>query len=148
MTRRRYRRLVMDTMVVIRGARAFRQKPPAPNTPELRLVQAWIDDDQLFAWYFSPEILAEYREVLRRLGVPREAVGRFLNRLRQGGDEVIGQVTETFSPDPKDGPFYACALLADADYIVTDNLRDFPPIPGRKRPRIITPAEAVALLLD
>jgi hypothetical protein len=29
---------------------------------------------------------------------------------------------------------------------VTDNLQDFPPIPGRRRPRIITPEESVRRL--
>jgi predicted nucleic acid-binding protein len=146
MTRHRYWRLVLDTMVVIRGARAFRQKPPSPHTPELRIVQAWIADEDLFEWCYSETIGAEYREVLQRLGVPRAAVGRFLNALRVGGTEILATVEGEFSPDPKDDPFYQCAIAADADYIVTDNVKDFPPLPGRKRPRIITPSAAVKVL--
>jgi hypothetical protein len=45
---RRLGRVVVDTSVVIRAARAFRQQPPVPNTPELRLVLAWRDDPELF----------------------------------------------------------------------------------------------------
>jgi len=41
-------RLVIDTMAVIRGARAFRQKPPAPDTPELILILSWIKDEHAF----------------------------------------------------------------------------------------------------
>jgi hypothetical protein len=33
---------MIDTMVVIRGARAFRQQPPVPTTPELRLLLGWV----------------------------------------------------------------------------------------------------------
>ena len=40
MARRSRLRLVIDTMVVIRGARALRQKPAAPETPELRIILA------------------------------------------------------------------------------------------------------------
>lgn len=149
MVRRKKRgsRVVMDTMAVIRGARAFRQQPPEPTTPELRLILVWRDDPDVFIWIYSQDILDEYREVLRRLKVPRHAVGRFINLLSQGGEEVSAPVLGEFSPDPKDDPFYHCALAGDADYIVTDNIRDFPPVPRRKRPRIITPAKAIALLV-
>ena len=144
--RRQLGRVVIDTMVVIRAARAFRQQPPEPNTPELQLVLTWRDQPATFTWLFTAEILAEYREVLRRLKVPRHAAGRFVNLLHQGGEEVTGQETGEFSPDPKDDPFYHCALAGNADYIITDNVRDFPPLPSRKRPRIIRPTEAVAIL--
>jgi predicted nucleic acid-binding protein len=141
MTRRRARlRLVIDTMVVIRGARAFRQQPPDPNPAELSLILAWLEDDA-FVWLYSAEILDEYTEVLRRLKVPRQAVGRFVNLLRAGGELVTPTERAEYSPDPKDDPFYHCALAGDADYIVTDNLRDFPPLENRKRPRIVTPGE-------
>jgi predicted nucleic acid-binding protein len=143
---RRLGRVVVDTSVLIRAARAFRQQPPVPNTPELRLVLAWRDDPETFTWLYSQEILAEYREILRRLKVPRHAAGRFINLLAEGGEEVLEPSAGEFSPDPKDDPFYHCALGGDADYIITDNVRDFPPIPNRKRPRIVTPSDAAALL--
>lgn len=145
--RRRLGRVVIDTSVAIRAVRAFRQRPPAPSTPELMLVLAWRDDPEIFTWLYSQEILTEYREILRRLKVPRYAAGRFINLLGQAGEEVTEPVAGEFSPDPKDDPFYHCALGGDADYIITDNVRDFPPILGRKRPRIITPKQAVELLL-
>jgi predicted nucleic acid-binding protein len=112
---RRLGRVVVDTSVVIRAARAFRQQPPVPNTPELRLVLAWRDDPELFTWLYSQEILTEYREILRRLKVPRNAAGRFINLLAQGGEEITEPATGEFSPDPKDDPFYHCALGGDAD---------------------------------
>jgi len=51
-----------------------------------------------------------------------------------------------FSPAPQDEPFYHYAIAGNAAYIVTDNVRDFPPLQHRKRPQIITPAEAVERL--
>jgi predicted nucleic acid-binding protein len=138
MTRRRaLLRLVIDTMVVIRAARAFRQQPPAPTSTELALVLAWLEDDA-FVWLYSAEILDEYTEVLRRLKVPRQVVGRFVNLLRAGGELITPTERTAYSPDPKDDPFYHCALAGDADYIVTDNIRDFPPLAHRKRPQIVT----------
>lgn len=145
--RRRLGRVVIDTSVAIRAARAFRQQLPAPSTPELKIVLAWRDEPEIFTWLYSQDILTEYREILRRLKVPRHAAGRFINLLGQAGEEVTEPVAGEFSPDPKDDPFYHCALGGDADYIITDNVRDFPPVLGKKRPRIITPKQAVELLL-
>jgi predicted nucleic acid-binding protein len=144
--RRRLGRVVVDTSVVIRAARAFRQQPPEPNTPELRLVLAWRDDPEIFTWLYTQEILTEYREILRRLKVPRNAAGRFIKLLAQNAEEVTEPATGEFSPDPKDDPFFHCAVGGDSDYIITDNVRDFPPVRNRKRPRIVTPASAVAKL--
>jgi predicted nucleic acid-binding protein len=146
MARHRRLRLVIDTMAVIRGARAFRQQPPEPTTVELRLILGWIEDDALFDWLYSQPILDEYRTILRRLKVPTHAAGRFINLLRQVGLRVDRQLFGRFSPDPQDDPFYHCAIAGNADYIVTDNVGDFPPLQGRKKPQIITPAEAVARL--
>jgi len=147
MARRRKRlRLVIDTMAAIRGARALRQKPPAPDTPELILILSWIEDERAFEWLFSETILEEYREVLRRLKVPRNAVGRFINLLREAGVLVEVKDRGEYSPDPKDDPFYHCAIDGNADYIVTDNARDFPPVKVRKKPLILSPPEAVRAL--
>jgi hypothetical protein len=70
MARRRHWRVVLDTMVVIRGARAFRQMLPEPTTAELRLILSWIEDDAVFDWLYSLPILEEYRTILRRLNLP------------------------------------------------------------------------------
>jgi len=146
MARRRHWRVVLDTMVVIRGARAFRQTLPESTTAEFRLILSWIEDDEAFDWLYSSPILEEYRTVLRRLKVPAHAVGRLINLLRQVGTEVAVRDLGRFSPDPDDDPFYHCAIAGHADYIVTDNTADFPPLQGRSRPQIITPAEAVSRL--
>ncbi len=140
--RRRKLRLVIDTNVVVRGVRAFRQQPPEPLTPELRLILGWVEDEELFEWLLSDTILDEYREVLRRLRVPPAVVGRVVNLLRQGGTLIEIHEQGSFSPDADDDPFYHCAMDGDGDLIVTDNTRDFPLPEDRKRPKIVTPAEA------
>ena len=94
--RRKLNRVVIDTMVVIRAARAFRQQTPEPKTAELQLVLTWRDDPEVFTWLFNQTIIDEYREVLRRLKVPRHAAGRFINLLAQGGDEITGHVAGCF----------------------------------------------------
>src|SRR5262245_66245490 len=102
--RRRLGRVVVDTSVVIRAARAFRQQPPEPNTPELRLVLAWRDDPEIFTWLYTQEILTEYREILRRLKVTRKAAGRFIKSLSQNAEEATEPAAGGFTPGPKDGP--------------------------------------------
>jgi DdrB-like protein len=72
-----------------------------------------------------------------------------LNRDGDGATTVEwnGQVFTRRSPsNKKDDPFYHCAFGGDADYIITDNMRDFPPVRNRKRPGLITTADAVAKL--
>ncbi len=76
--------------------------------------------------------------------MPGHAVGRFLNLLRQAGIVVEPRDLGSFSPDPDDDPFYHSAVAGHADAIATDNVTDFPLVPGRKRPAILTPAAAVA----
>jgi predicted nucleic acid-binding protein len=147
MARRAKLRLVIDTMVVIRAARALRQKLPKPETPELQIILGWIEEDGLFEWQYSQAILDEYRAVLQRLKVPRSAIGRFINLLSEAGTRIEVKEQGTFSPDPKDDPFYHCGIAGRADYIVTDNVRDFPPIEGKKRPQIIPPTNAARILL-
>jgi hypothetical protein len=51
-------------------------------------VLTWRDDPEVFTWLYPQEILTEYREILRRLKVPRNAAGRFINLLGQVGEEV------------------------------------------------------------
>jgi predicted nucleic acid-binding protein len=145
MAKRSRLRLVIDTMVVIRGARALRQRPPTPETPELRIILGWIEEE-LFDWLYSQPILDEYRAVLQRLRAPLSAAGRFINLLSEAGIKTEAKEEGSFSPDPKDDPFFHCGIAGRADYIVTDNIRDFPPIKGRKRPQVITPSEAAKIL--
>ena len=50
-------RVVVDTSVLVRGIRAFRQQPPGPETPELTLLGGWAEEPDAFDWLYSEEIL-------------------------------------------------------------------------------------------
>lgn len=78
--------------------------------------------------------------------VPAHVAGRFLNLLRQAGIEVEERDLGPFSLDHDDDPFYHYAIVGRADAMATDNIGDFPPVPDRKRPEILTPSAAVAQL--
>ena len=77
-------------------------------------------------WVVSPEIMAEYREVLGRpkFGLPDD--------LQQGWFDLLNALTGSFDAEPdidfprdrKDAKFLACAVTAGADYCITGD-RDF-----------------------
>ncbi|MGH9839569.1 MAG: hypothetical protein ACREEM_12380 [Blastocatellia bacterium] len=85
--RRRLGRAVIDTMVVIRAARAFRQQPPVASTPELQLVMAWRDNPEVFTWLYShPDDSRGGRRRLRRRiqHTNRSKIGTDATTLRRG----------------------------------------------------------------
>jgi predicted nucleic acid-binding protein len=114
----------VDTSVLVAGISGFRPGPVAPSNPSARLLRDWIEDGT-FTWLVSTEILDEYKEVLRRLGVRRGTAGRLVNLLREEA-ELITPPVRRISPDPADDPFCACAEEGNADFLVTLNPKDFP----------------------
>ena len=105
-------------------------------------------DRRTFVWLVSKDIVDEYRDVLRRLGVRRATVGRVLNLLAEDAEQIAGSRSRSLSPDPGDEPFCVCAEHGRADFIVTLNPSDFPqdpltakviapgdPLPGAGRAR-------------
>jgi hypothetical protein len=62
-----------------------------------------------FIWLLTEEILVEYKEVLRRLGVRRSLIGAVINQLREEAEFVDVRFASEVSPDPGDNPFCACA---------------------------------------
>jgi len=77
-------------------------------------------------WVVSPEIMAEYREVLGRpkFGLP--------DNLRQSWFDLLDALTVSFDVDLdidfprdyKDAKFLGCAISVEADYFITGD-RDF-----------------------
>lgn len=149
--RRRRPRGVVDTSVLVAGISGFRRERPARANKSAQLIRTWVDR-RSFVWLVSKEILDEYRDVLRRLGVRRATVGRVLNLLAEGADLVASGPSRRLSPDPGDEPFCGCAEDGGADFIVTLNPSDFPeerltakviapgdPLPGPRRRRRSSP---------
>lgn len=76
----------------------------------------------------SPDILAEYTEVLKRkeFSFDNETVNTFLLMIALYAEKV-NVLSRSFSlPDPDDLPFLECAATSHADFLITGNKRHFP----------------------
>ena len=110
-------RVVIDTNVVVSAALKDRD----PEAVILFLASRGDTE-----WVVTPEIMAEYREVLSRpkFGLPDD--------IRQKWFDMLDALTITydidldidFPRDQKDAKFLACAVAAGADYFVTGD-KDF-----------------------
>jgi putative PIN family toxin of toxin-antitoxin system len=76
----------------------------------------------------SPAILDEYTSVLSRqkFGFAQDEILGLIGMMQSKGLQFEPQPTRGVSPDPGDDDFIACALFANAEFIVTGNKRDFP----------------------
>lgn len=81
----------------------------------------------------------EYKEVLKRLHVRPNLIGRVINLIRERAEEVKVRRSIEISPDPKDEPFCICAGEGRADFIVTLNPKDFPQ--DRLKALVLLPSE-------
>jgi len=105
--------VLIDTNVLLSAA--LRDKLPE------RVVLHVAGRDE-FRWLFTPEILTEYTEVLRRpkFGLDEETLQRWAGLLAMRTVNVGSPPTAPdFPRDPKDAPFLAAALLAHADFLIT-----------------------------
>ncbi len=123
--KRRKLRVVIDTSVLVADISGFREAYVAGRVPSADLLHRW-DEKGNFIWLVTEAILEEYKEVLRRLRVRSNVVGRVVNLIRERAEEVEARSSIGISPDPKDDPFCLCAEEGKADFIVTLNPRDFP----------------------
>ena len=114
----------MDTSVLVAGVAGLKD-PSVPVTPSAQFLYDWIENDT-FTWLVTADILDEYTEVLARLGVRRAVIGRIVNLLRTEAEFIETTRTVAAEPDPRDAPFWTCADLGAADFIVTLNTKDFP----------------------
>jgi PIN domain len=73
-------------------------------------------------------VLEEYSEVLARpkFAFSPDEIAALTDLLHRQGDLVHPYPLSGMSPDPKDDKFMACALAAQADFMVTGNKQDFP----------------------
>ena len=89
-------------------------------------------------WVASDEILAEYREVLRRpkFGLSAELLTAWDERFASLGVWPVTMPVD-FPRDAKDAKFLACALAAEADYFITGD-RDFEEAPPLGKTRVLS----------
>jgi uncharacterized protein len=123
--RKHERRVVVDTSVLVAGISGFREPFVAARNPSADFLHEWAERDN-FVWLVTEDILDEYKEVLKRLGVRPSLIGTVINLIRERAETVKLRFSTEISPDPKDDAFCLCAEFGDADLIVTLNPKDFP----------------------
>jgi uncharacterized protein len=112
-------RIVIDANVLISAAIQPRGRPARL----LELVAA-----RAVEMCISEQVLAEYSEVLGRAkfgGLDPRSVVRLLAVIAREATLVRPANRLTQSTDESDNRFYECAAAAEADYIVTGNVRHF-----------------------
>ena len=117
--------MVVDTNVLVAGISGFRGAFVPGRNPSADMLHRWAEKSS-FIWLVTEDILDEYKEVLKRLRVRPNLIGKVVNLIRERSEEVrLGSSIE-ISPDPSDDPFCVCAERGKADFVVTLNPKDFP----------------------
>jgi predicted nucleic acid-binding protein len=136
--KKRKPRVVVDTSVLVAGISGFREVGVQGKNPSAVLLRRWAEKSD-FVWLLTEDILDEYKEVLKRLHVRSELIGRVVNLIRERAEEVRVRPSVEISPDPQDDPFCLCSQKGKADFIITLNPRDFPQ--DRLKANVVAPEE-------
>jgi len=126
--------VLIDTNILLSAA--LRDRLPE----RVVLYVAGRDD---IRWLVTPEILAEYTDVLRRpkFGLEEQTLKRWAELLDMRTVNVGSPPTvPDFPRDPKDAPFLAAALAAHADFLITGD-KDLLQANNIISTRIVTVAE-------
>ncbi len=108
--------IVPDVNVLVSGTTISNSAPSI-------VMQSWAEGVIEFAT--SEPILDElqrvlaYPRVVKITGMEGKSVDKFINTVRQSSSLVPGTTPVSVSPDPDDDKLFACALEAEADYIVS-----------------------------
>jgi uncharacterized protein len=113
-------RVVLDTNILISALLT----PKGPPTQVLLMI-ILQPDTQLCV---SPDVYAEYEEVIRRPRLNRtdDEIATTLRTIRENGFWVMPIEKVRACSDPDDDIFLECAQAAGAQYLVTGNVKDFP----------------------
>lgn len=120
------------------GISGFREPFVSGRNPSADVLHRWGERNN-FVWLITEDILEEYKEVLKRLRVRPNLIGKVVNLIRERAEEVKVHASTQISPDPKDDVFCLCAESGKADFVITLNPRDFPQ--ARLNSRVILPSE-------
>jgi putative PIN family toxin of toxin-antitoxin system len=136
--RKRKPRVVVDTSVLVAGVSGFREPFAPGRNPSSDILHEWAGQNN-FARLITEDILDEYKEVLKRLGVRPNRIGTLINLIRERAEWVKVRSSAEISPDPKDDAFCLCAESGNANFIVTLNPKDFPE--SRLKSKVLLPIE-------
>lgn len=122
-------RVVLDTNIVVSAMLAR-------GGLESKILRRALDRE--IRLYTSPPILEEYAEVLMRpkFRLSGAAVEEIIHGIEAVGSVVTPRRNLMICSDPKDNMFLECAEMAGADYLISGNLRHFPP--GWKTTRVVS----------
>ncbi len=111
--------------MLVAGISGFREPFVSGRNPSADVLHRWAERNN-FVWLITEDILEEYKEVLKRLRVRPNLIGKVVNLIRERAEEVKVHASAEISPDPKDDAFCLCAESGKADFMVTLNPKDFP----------------------
>jgi len=125
-------RVVIDTNILVSALLT------SGGLPEAVITLATSGEVQ---WFASESVLAEYEDVLKRprLAIDSDKAADAIARIRAIVSIVSPTVRVAAARDPDDNHFLECAEAAQADYLVTGNIRHFPEV--WKETRTVTPRE-------
>ena len=105
-------KVIIDTNIVVSAA-------IADKNPEAVILFVVANSD--FEWVVSAEILAEYKEVLKRprLKLTEAQHQRWVYLIDSVTTLIDVDVEVDFLRDRKDAKFLACAIAAEADFLIT-----------------------------
>ncbi|NEP91257.1 MAG: putative toxin-antitoxin system toxin component, PIN family [Okeania sp. SIO2C2] len=128
-------KVIIDTNILVSAA--LKNKNP-------ERVVLWVASE--CEWLVSVDILAEYQEVLQRqrLKINLERRERLLNLVQVLTLRVKVDVAVDFPRDRKDAKFLACALSAQADYLITGDA-DYSEAQSLINTKIVSVAEFINL---
>ncbi|HEV2964619.1 MAG TPA: putative toxin-antitoxin system toxin component, PIN family [Candidatus Angelobacter sp.] len=131
--------VVLDTNIVVSALLRSGSLPEAAfNLAMDRVVQLSV----------SESILTEYEDVLRRskLRIHPDKVTLTLKRIREVSLLIRPAVSVTVCSDPDDNIFLECSEAAQANYLVTGNVRHFPDVWATTQ--IVTPREFFQVIVE
>lgn len=136
-------RAVLDTNVFVSGATVSVGAP-------FQIINHWRNQD--FIMVASPQLLAEYEEVLSRpivmklTGLTPQENAEYIQEVADRAYITSGALTlDVLINDPDDNMVLACAEEGMATHLVTGNNKDFP-FTDYKDTHILTPREFLNLL--
>ena len=133
-------RVVIDTNILVSAAIAGR-KPAS--------IITWIINQPDYEWVVSEEILAEYQEVLSRgkLKLTDVQKERWFDLIQDSTKLIDISIEIDFPRDQKDAKFIACALSANADFLITGD-RDFTEVQSLENTLIISVSLFAELIIN
>jgi putative PIN family toxin of toxin-antitoxin system len=127
-------KVVLDTKVFVSSFMSARGAP-------WKLIELWKRGEIVLC--LSDQIITEYINVLLRVGLKgEEEIGELIELLRRGINIVIvspDEALELIADDPGDDKFIECAIVANAEFIISEDkhLIDFK---RYKKVKLVTPS--------